>query len=68
METKLEYENAQGLLWITRESGQMYRLQQLCACKKGSGDHLKAQYKQSTGQTGKQHENRLQHVHFPVTK
>ena len=36
--------------------------------KKEADDHLKAQYKQSTGQTGKKHENRLQHEHFPVTK
>jgi len=51
METKQEYENAQVLLRIMRESGQMYRLQQLCCVQKQSGDHKKAQYKQPTGQT-----------------
>ena len=34
METKRDDENAQGFSWIMRESGRMYRLQQLCCVQK----------------------------------
>jgi hypothetical protein len=66
METKREYENAQGFLRICANPVRCIGCGNYVARKKESGDHLKAQHQQSTGQTGKQHENR-QHGHFPVT-